>query len=102
MAPDQQPTMSDKTSRSSLESVDEKQANTPSTRLSQEDGPTDEEAQVPRRVPSRGLMPDTAEGAALENTMSYQSVPATPSIPNGGTVAWLQVAAGFFMFFNSW
>lgn len=26
--------------------------------------------------------------------------PAPP--PNGGSIAWLQVAGAFFMFFNSW
>lgn len=45
---------------------------------------------------------NAAEGAPLESAISYQSVPAQPSIPNGGTLAWLQVLSGFFMFFNSW
>jgi len=102
MATTHKPTTSGKTSRSSLESVEEKQAHTPSDALSH-DGQNDEEDQLPERVQTRGTMRDPIEGGApLEVVMSYQSIAATPSIPNGGLWAWLQVLAGFFMFFNSW
>ncbi|KAH9824546.1 Major Facilitator Superfamily, partial [Teratosphaeria destructans] len=45
---------------------------------------------------------DYEHGAPLEISPSHLSVPAHPGIPNGGFVAWLQVACGFCMFFNSW
>lgn len=95
--------MSGKTSRSSLESVEEKQAHTPSDALSYDGHHDDAEGQAPERVQTRATMREPVEGEApLEAVMSYQSIPATPSIPNGGLWAWLQVLAGFFMFFNSW
>ena len=46
------------------------------------------------------------DGGAVEKQMTGKS--ANPSvnnisaIPNGGTVAWLQVLGAFFLFFNSW
>jgi hypothetical protein len=33
---------------------------------------------------------------------SKPSVNNIRSVPNGGTIAWLQVLASFFLFFNSW
>lgn len=38
----------------------------------------------------------------LEKQYSHLSQPARPDIPNGGLTAWLQVVAGFFLFFNTW
>ena len=62
----------------------------------------DKEAEPIQRTPTSRTVVETPDGAPLEAAISYQSVPAQPSIPDGGTVAWLQVLAGFFMFFNSW
>ena len=56
---------------------------------------------------------DTAEADVFETDAKKQSdleKPATPPAPtsgplappNGGLVAWLQVAAGFILFFNTW
>jgi hypothetical protein len=45
---------------------------------------------------------DPSDGAPLESATSKRSISTQSSIPDGGTVAWLQVLAGFFMFFNSW
>lgn len=55
-----------------------------------------------QQAPTNRTTVEPSDGAPLESAISYQSVPAQPSIPNGGTIAWLQVLAGFFMFFNSW
>ncbi|KAK5114232.1 hypothetical protein LTR85_010297 [Meristemomyces frigidus] len=71
-------------------------------------GPTSEHGDVeaqeddilPHRAPTHAA--HDKEGAPLEISPSHLSVPAQPGIPNGGFVAWLQVACGFFMFFNSW
>ncbi|KAI7364892.1 MFS monocarboxylate transporter-like protein [Hortaea werneckii] len=45
---------------------------------------------------------EKGEGAPLDISPSHLSVPPQPGIPNGGFTAWLQVACGFCMFFNSW
>jgi len=42
---------------------------------------------------------DTANETGLERSAKP---PAPPAPPNGGLVAWLQVAAGFMVFFNTW
>jgi hypothetical protein len=47
-------------------------------------------------VPVPGL--ETYE--AKERIPDKQKTPFPP--PNGGAVAWLQVAGAFFLFFNSW
>lgn len=59
-----------------------------------------QEDSLPHRTPTHGT--HDREWAPLEISPSHLSVPAQPGIPNGGFVAWLQVACGFFMFFNSW
>lgn len=84
-------------SRTSFESYEEK-AVSDSASVSTHD----KEAEPVQRIPTARTAIDTPDGAPLESAISYQSVPAQPSIPDGGTVAWLQVLAGFFMFFNSW
>lgn len=89
--------MSANQSRASLESY-EKETVSESASISTHD----KEAEPIQRTPTSRTAVDPPDGAPLESTISYQSVPAQPSIPNGGTVAWLQVLAGFFMFFNSW
>jgi hypothetical protein len=53
-----------------------------------------------------------ANGAALHQVRTGTSLRQVPSskpsvnnirsVPNGGTIAWLQVLASFFLFFNSW
>ncbi|OTA23885.1 hypothetical protein BTJ68_13046 [Hortaea werneckii EXF-2000] len=45
---------------------------------------------------------EKGDGAPLDISPSHLSVPPQPGIPNGGFTAWLQVACGFCMFFNSW
>lgn len=90
--------MSGNESRASLESHEEKAASD-SASISTHD----KEAAAPiQRTPTSRTALDPLNGAALESAISYQSISAQPSIPDGGTVAWLQVLAGFFMFFNSW
>lgn len=45
----------------------------------------------------------TGAGASLHQVPSSKpSVNNIRSVPNGGTKAWLQVLASFFLFFNSW
>jgi hypothetical protein len=81
--------MSSNKNRASLESYEEKAVS--------------DSASVSTHSPEDTPIQRTATGHnTLESAISYQSVPAQPSIPNGGTIAWLQVLAGFFMFFNSW
>lgn len=42
-------------------------------------------------------------GAALEHAQSkHPDVNDTSNVPNGGTLAWLQVFGAFFLTFNSW
>jgi hypothetical protein len=89
--------MSGNKSRESLESHEEK-AVSDSASVST----NDRETEPIRRTPTSRTAVDPADGAPLESAISYQSVPAQPSIPDGGMIAWLQVLAGFFMFFNSW
>ncbi|TKA59217.1 hypothetical protein B0A55_12397, partial [Friedmanniomyces simplex] len=55
---------------------------------------------LPHRIPTH--TPHDKEGAPLEISPSHLSQPPQPGIPDGGFMAWLQVACGFFMFFNSW
>jgi hypothetical protein len=90
-------TMSGNKSRASLESIEEK-AVSDSASVSTH---SKEDLPIQRTLTSRTTF-EPSNGAPLESTISYQSVPAQPSIPDGGTIAWLQVLAGFFMFFNSW
>jgi hypothetical protein len=52
---------------------------------------------------------NTAELRKVATGTSMQRVPSSKpsvnnirSVPNGGTKAWLQVLASFFLFFNSW
>jgi hypothetical protein len=90
-------TMSGKMIRASLESHEEK-AVSDSASVST----NDQENEPIQRTPTSRTAVDAADGAPLESAISYQSVPAQPSIPDGGMIAWLQVLAGFFMFFNSW
>jgi hypothetical protein len=52
---------------------------------------------------------NTAELRKVATGTSMQRVPSSKpsvnnirSVPNGGTTAWLQVLASFFLFFNSW
>lgn len=52
---------------------------------------------------------NTAELRKVGTGTSMQRVPSSKpsvnnirSVPNGGTKAWLQVLASFFLFFNSW
>lgn len=89
--------MSPKTGRVSLESLEEKSVQDSASVSTEhhDDGPI-QRTTIPRNKT------ETMDGAPLESAISYQSVPAQPSMPNGGTVAWLQVLAGFCMFFNSW
>lgn len=89
--------MSADQSRASLESY-EKKTVSESPSISTHD----KEAEPIQRIPTSRTVVDPSNGAPLESAISYQSVPAQPAIPDGGTVAWLQVLAGFFMFFNSW
>lgn len=49
-----------------------------------------------------GNLEKQATNNQLEKQYSHLSQPARPDIPNGGLTAWLQVVAGFFLFFNSW
>lgn len=43
------------------------------------------------------------DGSQLEPVQSSRpSINNIRSVPNGGTTAWLQVLASFFLFFNSW
>lgn len=88
--------MSAKADRSSFESIEEKPAHDSSSISTQDKN----EHGYPVAIQEDSA--SAAEGAPLESAISYQSVPAQPSIPNGGTMAWLQVLAGFCMFFNSW
>ena len=89
-------------SRASVESFEEKprQDSSAATTIDGEDGVQDAHNKTLTAVPEDTGAP--SDGAPLELAISYQSVPAQPSIPNGGTTAWLQVLSGFFMFFNSW
>lgn len=89
--------MSTKVKRNSFESVEEKPVHDSSSISTQ-----DKEEHGQPTTTEEGDSANAAEGAPLESAISYQSVPAQPSIPNGGTMAWLQVLAGFCMFFNSW
>lgn len=89
--------MSEEERKTSLESFEEKHVSD-SASISTQD---QEDAPIQRTPTGRNTI-QLSDGAPLESAISYQSVPAQPSIPNGGTVAWLQVLAGFFMFFNSW
>ncbi|KAJ3528442.1 hypothetical protein NM208_g10198 [Fusarium decemcellulare] len=46
---------------------------------------------------------DTKERSHLDKFLSSQNpIGGEPEPPNGGLVAWLQVAAGFVLFFNTW
>lgn len=55
---------------------------------------------------------DEAKAAGLHQVRTGTSLRQVPSskpsvnnirsVPNGGTIAWLQVLASFFLFFNSW
>lgn len=89
--------MSGNKSRTSLESFEEKAVSDTASVST-----NDKETEPIQRTPTSGTAVDQLDGAPLESAISYQSVPAQPSIPDGGTMAWLQVLAGFFMFFNSW
>jgi hypothetical protein len=89
--------MPDNKSRASLESYEEKAASDSASVLT-----NDKEAEPIQRTPTCRTIAGPPDGAPLESAISYQSVPAQPSIPDGGMIAWLQVLAGFFMFFNSW
>ena len=60
-----------------------------------------EEDNTPHRVPTYATVHDR-EGPPLEVILTQLSVAPQPGIPDGGFTAWLQVACGFFMFFNSW
>lgn len=84
-------------SRPSLESVEEKTVSDAASVSTHGN-----EDMLIQRIPTGQTSLEHQDGAPLESAVSYQSVPAQPSIPNGGTIAWLQVLAGFFMFFNSW
>lgn len=45
----------------------------------------------------------TGTGTSLHQVASSKpSINNIRSVPNGGTKAWLQVLASFFLFFNSW
>lgn len=84
--------------KASLESFEEK-----SVRDSESVSTEQQDARPIQRISThRTTQGLPADGSPLELAISYQSVPAQPSIPNGGTMAWLQVLAGFCMFFNSW
>lgn len=89
--------MSGNKRRTSLESFEEKAVSDKASVST-----NDKEAEPIQRTPTSRTTVDQLDGAALESAISYQSVAAQPSIPDGGTIAWLQVLAGFFMFFNSW
>ncbi|KAK4543411.1 hypothetical protein LTR36_005554 [Oleoguttula mirabilis] len=61
-----------------------------------------EDDDIVRHIPTHAPHDRDEGGAPLEISFSHLSVPAQPGIPNGGFTAWLQVACGFFLFFNSW
>jgi hypothetical protein len=90
--------MSDNKSRASVESYEEKVVSD-SASVSTNDK---ENEPIQRTPTSRTGGFNPSDGAPLESAISKRSIPAQSSIPDGGTVAWLQVLAGFFMFFNSW
>jgi hypothetical protein len=61
--------------------------------------PTDKSSALNQRCPSIDELVNTDDGLPLqekENPAGYDSP------PNGGLIAWLQVAGSFFLFFNSW
>jgi hypothetical protein len=89
--------MASNKNRASLESYEEK-AVSDSASVSIH---SNEDTPIQRTATGHNTL-EPSDGGPLESAVSYQSVPAQPSIPNGGTIAWLQVLAGFFMFFNSW
>jgi hypothetical protein len=41
-------------------------------------------------------------GVAVSKVSTRVSVNNTSQIPNGGTMAWMQVVGSFFLFFNTW
>ncbi|GLA15336.1 hypothetical protein AnigIFM62618_001856 [Aspergillus niger] len=45
-------------------------------------------------------VPNTAE--TEKQSVDEDSTPLPPPPPNGGIIAWVQVAGAFFLFFNSW
>lgn len=45
-------------------------------------------------------IPGTEDHESKELTPEQSITPVPP--PNGGSLAWLQVAGAFFLFFNSW
>ena len=50
-----------------------------------------------------GSLHQVRTGTSLRQVPSSKpSVNNIRSVPNGGTIAWLQVLASFFLFFNSW
>jgi len=69
-----------------------------------------EAAEPPFTVHDREDVEENAGGLHQVRTgTSLRQVPSSKpsvnnirSVPNGGTVAWLQVVASFFLFFNSW
>lgn len=54
---------------------------------------------LPLEPPS--LVPVAGPKAEAQERAPEQPITPSPP-PNGGVVAWLQVAGAFFLFFNSW
>ena len=71
--------------------------------LTQEQEDLREAAEPPFTKPEDGVQDTNAIGHPLEPVQSAKpSINNIKSVPTGGTTAWLQVLASFFLFFNSW
>lgn len=55
---------------------------------------------LPLEPPSLAPVAGPEAYEAQEHALEQLITPSPP--PNGGVVAWLQVAGAFFLFFNSW
>jgi hypothetical protein len=67
------------------------------------DNDSDIELNTPgNRHSLRQFPPNTNRLSANRLSAKRLSASNIGSVPNGGTIAWLQVLASFFLFFNSW
>jgi hypothetical protein len=62
-----------------------------------EDNKSSSQTSLPHEGPR-----DEETGAPIKKVTTKHSVSNVASIPNGGTLAWLQVLGAFFLFFNTW
>ncbi len=86
-----------------LMATDEKPDQQPSLSSSADTMPNVHDSSAKEHESGEDVTAADENGAALEDVQSrHVDVHDTSHVPNGGTLAWLQVFGAFFLTFNSW